>query len=123
MRFGRPRDDEQSRGVAVEPVDDPRPLGLVTSFDVVGEQPVHEGAVGVPWSRMDDEACGLVDHEQVLVLVRDDEVHRLRHERRGRRGWRLEQELLSALELVALQPRAAVDEHAGHAEETLGDRA
>ena len=92
-------------------MDDSGPFRLLTALGLEREQPVDERAGGVPGRRMDDEAGRLVDDQQVLVLVGDAEVHRLRLERRTRRLRRLELELLAALELPALRPRAAVDEH------------
>jgi hypothetical protein len=85
VRRVRPRDDEQARGVAVEPVDDPRPV-LVAACHVVHEEALDERAAPVPSGRMDDDAGGLVDHEQVLVLPRDDEIHLLGLERAGGSG-------------------------------------
>ena len=123
VRLGRAGDDEQPRRVAVEPVHDAGPLRLVSTFDVVGEQPVHERPARVPGRRMHDETRRLVDDEQMLVLVRHDEIHLLRLERARRCGRRLELELLPALELVALRARAAVDEHAAAAQQPLGYRA
>ncbi len=55
VRLRRARDDEQPRGVAVEPVHDPGPVGLLPALDVVGEQPVHERSGRMPGRRMDDE--------------------------------------------------------------------
>ena len=122
VRLGRAGDDEQPGGVAVEAVHDPRPLRLLSPFDVVREQPLHQRSARVPATRMDDEARGLVDHEQVLVLVRHGELHRLRLEARARRRRRLELELLAARELVALRARASVDEDAALAQQPLGHR-
>ena len=76
-----------------------------------------------PGAGMNDEARRLVDDQQVLVLVRDGEIHRLGLERALRRGGRLELDLLAADELVALQPHAPVDEHAARSEQSLGDGA
>ena len=73
MRLGRARDHEQARGVAVEPVDDPRPVDLVPARRVVGEQAVDERAGRMAGRRMDHEPGRLVDDEQVLVLVGDHE--------------------------------------------------
>ena len=56
MRLLRARDDEQPRRVAVEPVDDPGPLGLVAARDRVAEQPVDERPAPVAGRRMDDDA-------------------------------------------------------------------
>ena len=72
---------------------------------------------------MHDETRRLVDDEQMLVFIWDDEIHLLRLERARRCGRRLELELLPALELVALRPRATVDEHAAAAKEPFGHRA
>src|SRR6266851_3967723 len=106
VRFRRPGDDEQSRGVAIEPVHDAVPFRLVSAFDVVREQAVHERAARMARRWVDDETRRLVDDEQMLVLVRDYEIHLLRLERGRARRRRLEVELLPALELVALQARA-----------------
>ena len=60
--------DEQPRGVAVEPVDDPRAPRLLAA----GARPPSACAsvpVAVPARGVDDHAGGLVDHQQVLVLV------------------------------------------------------
>jgi len=122
VRLARPCDDEQPRGVAVEPVHDSGPLRLVAALHLPREQPVHERALAVPGCRMHDDARRLVDHEQVLVFVRNRELHRLRRERRhgGRR--RLELELLAAGEPRALGAYLAVDEHAAVAKHSFGRR-
>jgi hypothetical protein len=72
---------------------------------------------------MHDESRGLVDDEEVLVLVRDPEVHLLADDV-GRRGSRrFELHLLSPREPVALRLRCAVDAHVACGEEALGCRA
>ncbi len=119
VRIWRPGDDEQAGCVAVEPVHDARPLGLVSPFDVVREQSVHECPSRMSRRGMYHEPGRLVDHEQVLVLIRNDQIHLLRLERARPRGRRLEFELFPAFELVALRTRAPVDEHAPTAHETL----
>ena len=75
-------DDHQPRGVPVEPVHDAAALRLAAAR--LGTERVDKGAGRVPGSGMDDEARGLVDHEQVLVLPHD---RRLGGRRRGR--WHL----------------------------------
>ena len=80
MRLLRARDDHQARRVAVEAVDDPGSVG-VAAGDVPREQAVHERAGRVSGRGMDDEACRLVDDDEVLVLVGDPQIHRLRFER------------------------------------------
>ena len=37
----------------------------------MGQQGVDQGAVGIAGRRMNDHALGLVDHEQVAVLIDD----------------------------------------------------
>ena len=71
-------------------------------------------------ARVDDEARGLVDDEQVLVLPHDGR----RGRRRGLRGrlGRTQLDLLPALEPVALRTRDAVDERA-RLDGALGGRA
>src|SRR5947208_4476827 len=84
MNILRARDDEQARGVAVEPVDDPRSLGLSPRH--TARQQLGERVLAVSARRMHDQAGGLVDDEQVLVLVCDREraVHRWRWRRWSR---------------------------------------
>ena len=120
VRLGRARDHEQPRGVAVEPVDDPRAFRVVPTLDVVREQPVDERAPRVARRGMDDEPRRLVDDEQVLVLVGHDQLDRLRDEpARPRRG-RLELQLLPAVQAVALRARASVDELGKRGQKTKG---
>ena len=58
-------DDHQPRGVAVEPVDDPRALGLAAPEQVA--EHVDQGLAAVAGRRVDDEPGGLVDHREALV--------------------------------------------------------
>ena len=66
---------QQSRSTFIQPVDrvDPRrfPLLLVIISDIVAQ-----GIPAVAWSRMNRYTGGLVDHQQVLVLI--DHIHRPR---------------------------------------------
>ena len=71
------------------------------------EQPVHERAGRVPGARVDDDARRLVDDEQVLVLPGDVQVHRLRLERRRASGGQLDDDVLPALQPVALRRAAS----------------
>src|SRR5579884_3087859 len=102
VRLRRPRDDEQTRGVAIEPVHDSRPLGLLAARRVVRDEAVDERAARVPGRRVHDEAGGLVDDEEVLVLVGNRELHLLRLDAGRRSLRRLELELLPAGKAVAL---------------------
>ena len=113
-------DHQQTGGVAVQAVDDSgAPLLLAaagaSAGQGLGERPGPVSARGVH-----HDSRRLVDDQQVLVLVRDDEVHRLWLERRRRHCRRLEFDLLAACELVALRPRAAVDEHSALADQLAG---
>ena len=74
---------------------------------------------------MDDDAGGLVDDEQVLVLPGDLERNGVvGHERARDRCGRLVRQLLPALEPVALHARLlAVDRDETFGEHPLGDRA
>ena len=76
MRVLGAGDDEQAGGVAIEAVDDPRPL-VVTAGRVELEQPVDERPGRIARPRVNDEAGRLVDDEEVLVLPDDVEIHRL----------------------------------------------
>ena len=109
MRLGRPCDDEQPGGVAVEPVDDPGPVGLLAARSLVRQQAVDEGPGRMARRRMDDEPGRLVDDEQVLVLVGDPQRQLLRLERARRRVGHLDRQLLPALQPVALRTAAPVD--------------
>ena len=73
---------EQARRVAVQPVHDARALGIGPARDAPRER-LDERPVGVAVAGMHDDARGLVDHEQVLVLV-GDPVRRRRDLGRGR---------------------------------------
>ncbi len=123
VRLRRARDHEQARRVAIEAMDDPRTVRLLPAFDVVREQSVHERPARMSRRRMHDDAGALVDDEQVLVLVRNAQVHVLGSEIARRRHGRLELELLAAGERRALRPHAAVDQHAALAQQSFRDSA
>ena len=107
VRFLRARDDEQARRVAVEAVDDARPLRVAAGGAVL-QQAVHERPARVAGRRVDDDARRLVDDEQVLVLPGDAQVDVLGHQLRLGALGRLELELLPAGDPVALRARGAV---------------
>ena len=121
VRLVGARDDEQAGGVAVEAVHDPGPV-LVAAGGVVLDQPVHERSRRVPDARMDDDSRRLVDDQQVLVLPGDVQVHRLRLERRSVRR-QLDDDVLPALQPVALDAGLAVDEDGAARDQPLGERA
>ena len=70
-------DDQQPRGVAVKPMDDSGTPRLLAAGAAPGQR-LRERAGPVTARRMDDDAGGLVDDQQVLVLVghRERHVHR-----------------------------------------------
>src|SRR5215211_7888850 len=72
-------------------------------------------------SRMHDDARRLVDHEEVLVLVRNADGYGLVLDR-GRVGRRLEVDLLPTLEPPRLRTDEPVDVHA-RGDHALGRRA
>jgi hypothetical protein len=99
----------------VEPVHDPRTVLLPTRRPA--GKAVHERPGSVPGPRVDDDARGLVDDEKVLVLERHPERHVLGLELGDFDLGRLELDLLSALEAVALRAHGAV-----HADSTMGEQ-
>ena len=114
------RDHEQARGVAVEAMDDPRAVLLTAGCPGRGERMGERAAAGVTRRRMHDDAGGLVDDEQVLVLVADGQLGRRDRGLGGRRLRRLDRDFLSAGELVALSARLAVDKDRTGREQSLG---
>ncbi len=68
-------DDQQARGVPVEPVHDAGSLGTGSGGEGAdaAEQGVHQGSRGAARTGMSDHALGLVDDGQVLVLEQDFE--------------------------------------------------
>ncbi len=79
------RDDKTSRGLLVEAVDDSRPLRASDDFyaHAVVKEAVGEGAFAVASARVDDEPCGFVDHQEVVVLEKNSQRNILRRERGG----------------------------------------
>lgn len=121
MRLGVACEDEEAGRVAVEAVDDSRPVGVL-STGRPPEERVDERAAPPAGTRVDDDAGGLVDDQQVLVLVGDREGHVLALERRLRR-LRLELELVAGGEPVALRPRRAADRDLAALDQPFRDRA
>ena len=81
-------DDEQAAGVLVEPVDDAGPAHAADAGEALaamGDEGVDQRAVLMAAGGVDDEAGGLVDDDQMLVLEDDGERDVLA-DRRGRLG-------------------------------------
>ena len=112
------RDDEQAGRVAVEAVDDSRPI-LVTAGRIEGEQPVDERACVVARTGMNHDAGGLVDDEQVLVLPRDAQVHLLGDERRSVCR-QLDEDVLPTCQPMALGAGLTVDEDGAIGDQSFG---
>ena len=73
-------DDHEAARILVEPVHDPRPPHAAyprEALAAVREEGIDEGAVGISGSGMNDEARGLVEHQQRLILVADVQRDRL----------------------------------------------
>ena len=74
---------EQAGGVLVEAMHDARPLDAADAGQAspaMGDERVDQRAGGMAGARMHGQALGLVDDDQVGVLVDDGERHRLRLE-------------------------------------------
>jgi hypothetical protein len=69
--------DQQAGGVAVQAMHDARSIGIAAHPPATGgvDEQLGERALAVPARGVHDEAGGLVDDEQVLVLVGDLEWH------------------------------------------------
>jgi hypothetical protein len=116
-------DDEQAGRVAVEPVDDAWALGLLATCDRVREQAVHQCAAGMTGRGMNDDAGGLVDHDQMVVFVCHTERH-VFGDKVGLTALRKgELHFFATGQAMALRTRRAVYQHLSLAEQALGGRA
>jgi hypothetical protein len=114
------RDDEETRGVAIESVDDPGTIGVLPAGDPEVEQRVHEGSLCMAGRRMDDDPGRLVDDEEVLVLKGDPQLALLGFERDGLGLRHRDLEGLPALEPVTLRAPLAVDADGAGFQQPLG---
>ena len=122
MSLLRPRDDQKARGVAIEPVDDPRPPLLPAPR--LSEQPVHKRAAPVAGGRVHDNSRRLVHDEQVVVLVGNSKLDVLGLKGDLRLlGRQLDLQLLPTLQAVTLRLRASIDAHRARRKQLLGSRA
>ena len=120
VRLRRSRDDEKPGRIAIEAMHDSRTIALAAG-DAVCEEALDERPPSHARCRMDDDAGGLVDDEQVVVLVRDRERDLIVLERRLDRVG-LELDRLAAREAVALRARGAVYPDAALSEQPRGRR-
>ena len=116
-----PGEGEQAGGVAVQPVHDAGPVGVVAAGHPPGER-LHERARAVAARRMHDDAGRLVHDEHVLVLPRHGERGR-RRLRRGRGRGRRHDDALAAGERVALRAPRPVHGHVPAVDQPLRGRA
>jgi hypothetical protein len=95
-RLRRASDDHETARSLVEPVDNPRAtrlpgciIELFVRKESKRQKTVDECSVFVPARRMNDEACGLVHNDDILVEVNHvDNDGRIRHRSgRSRRQW------------------------------------
>ena len=116
------RHHQQAAGVLVDAVDD---AGAYLAADAreaalaVPEQGVHQRAVRVARSRVDDHALGLVHHQKVVVLVHDVQRDVLRHSLDRLCVRNFQQDGVPRLELEALGDAFAVAEHMTLSHEAL----
>src|SRR6185436_3499668 len=68
-RLLRPRDDHQPRRVAVEAMHDARPVGIVAPGSAETEQLRGERASGGTSPRVHCDPSGLVDDDEMLVVI------------------------------------------------------
>src|SRR4051812_20308529 len=104
-------------------MDDAGALRYVAARDPAIEQRLHQRPAWVARGRMDDDSGGLVDDEQVLVLVCDSQIACLWLEDDVLLFSGVHLHQLSAQEAVALGPLLAVDPHCPAREQALGLRA
>ena len=120
VRFLRAGNHEQARCVAVQPVDDPRPVRKFTSRDPPVEERVDERAALMTRGWMHDEPRRLVDDEQVLVVVGNSKLSLLRLQCRFRPLARRDLDGLAALETVTFRDTFAVYKDSAFGEQSLG---
>src|SRR5205823_9010681 len=89
--------------------------------DVVGKKTVNERPSCVTRRRMHDESCRLIHDDEVLVFVRDSQIHRLRSELRRRAIRWLELELFAPGQSMTLALPQTVDENTFCREQPLGN--
>ena len=108
MGLQRARHHHQPGGVPVQPVNNTRSGQTVKPLIMV-QQAVKQGAISVARCRVHHKACGLVDDQQVLVLVDDIQLDGLRLVLQLRLDHHLQTEGFIAGELVLGLGLVAVD--------------
>ena len=119
-------DDQEAAHILVQPVDDARSLHSANTGKAVAamsEQSMHQRALLMAGCRVDDEACGFLEHQQMLVLVDDVE-----HRRLGLEGHGLELGNVDGQALTVFDPAAGlgyllpVDAHMAVSDQALQAR-
>ena len=74
------RHDEQARRILVQTMDDPRPQDAADPRQIPAmmKQPADQRSGGMANGGMDNEPCGLVQDEQVSILIEDVQIHGFR---------------------------------------------
>jgi hypothetical protein len=113
--------DEESRGSLVEPMDDPGSKHSADTGEVgnVGEQCIDEGSRGNACSGVNDETGGLLEHEQVRVLVDHVEGDGLSSRVRRYRGGNGDADGLPATNPHRRALDAAIDEQESLVDQSL----
>ena len=112
-------DDEQPGGVAVEPVDDPGPDGVLPTGRAPRER-LRQRPGDVAPGGVDDDSRRLVDDQQAVVLVGDPEINALddRPDPSGAREPDLDE--LAGPDHVPLGPALPVHQHIVCVDQALG---
>src|SRR5688500_15703815 len=108
--FERPSDHHHTARVLVEPVHDARPRHL-RELGVQVQQRVLQSAGRIAGAWMHDQPGGLVDHEDVAILVDDRQLDLLRRDPRDLFDDRSHANLLAPQNLVLGSELLTVDEH------------
>ena len=108
------RRDEQTGGVFVDAVDDPRallPADAGETVSAVEKQGVHQGPVRVAGGGVHHQASGLVHHDHVAVLIDHVQRNVLGEERDLLRFRQGEQKAVPGGAAVVLADRRSPQEH------------
>ena len=117
------RYDQQARGVLVDAVDDAGPQLAVDAGEgiaAVVEQGVDQGAGPVSRRRMDHQALGLVDDQQVAILIDDVQGNILGLQGHGLGLRQVQGQHVPGLELVVFPQRAALPQDPALLQQPLG---
>ena len=117
QRFGRLGYDQQSRGIAVEPMHESGAQRIAGQRADVREQRVDQRAARRTVRRMRHHPGGLIDHQEIVVLIHDRNVDRF-----GAGFERLARNDFVDERVAVFERMAALDGTAVHAHRTALDR-